>query len=126
MVENSQSFIHCGLTIYICSLHLRAYSFCLQFEFLFDVIVRYKWYPVKRRFLQLNGHNFLSINILNVLKKLLHFSSWGPRYWNTREMHWRPIMTFLEDILKNDHLRQVIFPDFEKPYPWNWQIVNQF
>ena len=37
---------------------------------------------------------FLFINCDHLgysLKKIVHFSTWSPRYWNTREMTWRPL-----------------------------------
>ena len=73
-------------------------------------------------------------------KKIVHFSTWGPRYWNIREMTWRHKMTFLEDrYLEKWSLERINFYSItssvpvlkkapiirnEKLYHWNWQIFN--
>ena len=101
-----------------------------------------------------NGHNFLSIDMYCFSfyklwflyhfecspKKIVHFSTWGPRYRNIREMTWRQKMTFLEDwYLEKWSLERINFYSItssvpvlkkapiirnEKLYPWNWQIFN--
>ena len=95
-----------------------------------------------------NGHKFLSINIccFSLYKlwflyhlgcsstKNVHFSTWSPRFWNTREVttqndfFGRPSetsdffsMTSSELVLKKSY----IFRN-EKPYPWNRQFLNYF
>ena len=119
------------------------------------------WYtgcPVKKRlfgyfttqtlitFFQLIFYAFLFTNCDSCIiwdafqKKFVHFSTWGPRYLNIREMTWRQKMTFLEDwYLEKWSLERINFYSItssvpvlkkapiirnEKLYPWSWQIFN--